>query len=217
MLKALKNQSFIYAWDTNRDDKPFYCPECKSELGIRKGKIKIHHFYHIRKFNCNMINESQVHYEVKYFLYKSFYNIYKFVDIEHNLNGRVADLFYINTKGNKTAYEIQKSNLSIEEISARTNFYREKGIYVIWLLIKDCLNFQANNEKYIKLTKWQLFILKLYKKLFVYHDGIIYEYYLSDTYSYNEYYDSFGNHYENSYKLKTIKVIKEIRVNRIIK
>ena len=39
----------LYAPDTNKDkdkDIKYYCPSCMSVMGLRKGTVKTHHFYH---------------------------------------------------------------------------------------------------------------------------------------------------------------------------
>lgn len=215
MLKAIKDNKVFYAWETEKEQKPFFCPECKREVGLRKGKIKIHHFYHIKKFDCLVSPESQIHLEIKFKLYKYLKTIYNKVELEYRIGDRISDVFYINMKNKKVVYEVQKSKLSLDEVKKRTESYKNQNIYVIWLLIKDCLKINDWNQE-IKLSAWQQYIYKLYGKLFIYHNGIIYEYFLEDTIRETENYDVYGNYYGGYYKLKTIKHIKNVRVNKKI-
>ncbi len=60
-----KNKIFI-ANATNKTDGPFYCIECKEELILKKGKIKIPHFSH--KGNSNCTGESSEHILAKKFI-----------------------------------------------------------------------------------------------------------------------------------------------------
>ena len=67
MLIAYANNIERIASEVEKDQGPFYCTCCKKEVGLKKGKIKIHHFYHlVDNPNCLKENESERHSTIKY-------------------------------------------------------------------------------------------------------------------------------------------------------
>ena len=62
MLVASNDGSeLINAWDAEKDEAPFFCPECKAEVVLKKGQIRQHHFAHTPPFNC-MYGEGESEY-----------------------------------------------------------------------------------------------------------------------------------------------------------
>jgi len=45
-IAEIKNGQIILPFEANKNDCPFYCPDCKSELILKRGKIFIPHFAH---------------------------------------------------------------------------------------------------------------------------------------------------------------------------
>jgi hypothetical protein len=72
-LGALKKYTgeYIYPLIANKSDK-YICPDCKKDLILKKGNIRIHHFSHIKDDNpCNYYSrpsESQIHKDAKMLL-----------------------------------------------------------------------------------------------------------------------------------------------------
>jgi len=72
-LGALKKDTgeYVYPRIANKSDK-YICPDCKKDLILKKGNIRIHHFSHIKDDNpCNYYNkpsESQIHKDAKMLL-----------------------------------------------------------------------------------------------------------------------------------------------------
>lgn len=65
---------------------------------------------------------------------------------------------YCQYKDKKIVFEIQLSDLSYRYILDRHNFYKEKGIYLVWILDNFNVNGQSTMEKDIKyLTAYQNF------------------------------------------------------------
>jgi len=49
----------------------YFCPDCKGELGVRKGEKNAHHFYHKSGFSCDHQGESYLHLLAKDVIAKS--------------------------------------------------------------------------------------------------------------------------------------------------
>lgn len=149
MLCAIRGRdnAKIIARLSSKEESPFYCPSCRGELNIRKGRIKIHHFAHKPPFNCTHgEGETEAHRKCKETLYNllSVRNNLTLLDIESNLGIVIPDI-YAQINGIPVAIEIQKSNLSVNEITYKTQKYHELGINVLWLAL---YNDKLINDKY---------------------------------------------------------------------
>ncbi len=69
---ALDDNNQITYIDNAIKGRKYYCPLCKNELNIRKGKIRIHHFAHKNENNCNY--ETYLHQCAKYLIKNAFDN-----------------------------------------------------------------------------------------------------------------------------------------------
>lgn len=129
---------------------------------------------------------------------------------------RKPDIF-IFYKGKEIVFEVQVSNLSLKYINARTKFYNEKKIYVIWLLdgFSQSENF-LRNIKYINKNQnifsfsdnqSKLFICK-YKVPYIYEGTTVREKYKIEEIRFEDL--TFDNDFEVFYfpYLKN-KIIKE--------
>lgn len=112
----------------------FYCPACKGEVILKKGRIVRPHFAHRSLAACDSWseNESEQHLALKERLYDWFSEE---VELEKYLPElkQTPDLL---VKGH-LAIEIQCSSLPIDRLRERTQTYQEQGYAVLWLLGKD--------------------------------------------------------------------------------
>src|SRR6266568_1862419 len=71
MLSAFNEHgALVIAWESNRDQGPFSCPECKRGVTLKKGQFIIHHFAHNPGSNCSYgTGESWEHWQAKYEMY----------------------------------------------------------------------------------------------------------------------------------------------------
>ncbi len=69
---ALDDNHQITYIDNAIKGRKYYCPLCKKELNIRKGKIRTHHFAHKNENNCNY--ETYLHQCAKYLIKNAFDN-----------------------------------------------------------------------------------------------------------------------------------------------
>lgn len=167
---------FDYRLQYNRDEIDPYCVECDEKLIISSSKYQNIHFKHsesdaacILKENLSPIEkdffsrinqgkESERHIYLKntigkkLLLTKGVFNVR--IDDHYIYDGfgkRRPDV-YCEFSGNKIVFEIQLSNLSQRYILSRYDFYRKKGIYLIWLL--DDLNIVQGSSQMEKDIKY---------------------------------------------------------------
>ena len=136
MLTSLRRRDAIkvLARDSERTDGPFSCPRCLSELVLRKGRIRVHHFAHKPPVTCSLgLGESAEHHRAKLQIFDALLRAPNVTDVEleKDLGICIPDVF-ARINGAWVAVEIQRSVLSVAEIVARTTRYRELGIAVLW-------------------------------------------------------------------------------------
>lgn len=137
----------VFASKSVKQDGPFSCPGCKHELNIRKGRIKVHHFAHKPPYHCQRgAGETEAHRKCKESIYNSLLQLphVSNLDVEKDFGTVISDIYGV-ISGAPVAIEIQRSNLSVNEITTRTAEYEKLGIHVLWLaLFSDKLG----NDKY---------------------------------------------------------------------
>ncbi|MCT3802672.1 MULTISPECIES: DUF6035 family protein [Elizabethkingia] len=153
---------FDYRIKYNRDEIQPYCVECGEKLIISSSKYQNIHFKHSESAIPCILKENLTSEEIDIFSRISYAkesdrHIYLKNSISEKLlitkgisNLRVDDHFiydgynkrrpdiYCEFLGKKIVFEIQLSQLSQKYILSRYDFYKKKGIYLIWLL--DDLN-----------------------------------------------------------------------------
>lgn len=120
-----KDKSKIHISNTNKNEK-YYCLTCGEELCVKKGNIKVHHFSHKAKTNCD-----NWHYDMSEW-HSSWQNQFPIVNQEvvFELDGKKhrADVFI-----NNTVIEFQHSPIDYSEFNDRNIFYNSLGYKVIWI------------------------------------------------------------------------------------
>jgi len=155
------------SWETEKNEGPFYCPECNSEIVLRKGKVRIHHFAHKPPVDCIYgTGESEVHYRIKKELYEYFItqDHCKKCEIERRLKGVRPDIsLFIHNQ--PVAIEIQKSTIPIDEIKKRTERYTKLGIAILWIIPGGYPNtsyHEKTGNDVHRIKEWELYIHSLY-------------------------------------------------------
>ena len=142
----------VVARQVTKDCAPFHCAGCGHELIVKKGNIKVHHFAHKPPYSCSRgEGESEAHRKCKetiYFELMKQGNVTE-LDMEKNFDVVVADI-YCKIDGVPVAVEVQRSNLSVSQITQRTSEYYKLGINVLWLALFDK---KLNDDKYSP-TAW---------------------------------------------------------------
>jgi competence protein CoiA len=123
------------AFSESKLNAPFLCPECRAEVVLRAGTVRVSHFAHKPPITCSYGGgETEAHRRCKMEIYQALLRqpgVTK-VALERPLGSVRPDISaYIN--GVPVAIEVQISTLSQEAIIHRTQEYERKGIYVLWL------------------------------------------------------------------------------------
>ncbi|WP_441000768.1 competence protein CoiA [Fodinibius sp. SL11] len=171
MLVALNsNRERCHASDSKKSEGPYFCPdsECGGELILRKGSINIHHFAHKSTDSCSYSSgESELHYKCKTDICKTLeeHELCKNCDIERSL-GEVRPDISLRINNFPVGIEVQKSTIDVREIIRRTKIYKEKKIFVLWIIPSlDQINFgyDVELEKYtFKPKAWQRLLHQMY-------------------------------------------------------
>ncbi|MDM8551740.1 competence protein CoiA family protein [Desulfobacterales bacterium HSG2] len=168
MLVAINEiQEENLAWLTEKSQGPFSCPECKSEVILRKGKVRAHHFAHKPPINCIYgVGESQKHLIVKRQIYEALLNHPNCsrCQLERRLKGVRPDIsLYVGDT--RVAIEIQKSPIDIDDIYRRTQRYTELDVYLLWILPDDSpLTFFHKGEEtdVHRIKEWEKYLHAIY-------------------------------------------------------
>ena len=167
----------------NRDEINPYCLECENQYSVSSSKYDRLHFKHIPGDDYCILKDENLSPRVK----EEFYNIYKSKESERHkylkneIGSKLSKVigiseihidnkFVFNGKDKRKpdiyckyfdkeiVFEIQLSKLSQRYILSRFDFYRIKGIYLIWILDDFNVLGQTQMEKDIKyLSKHQNF------------------------------------------------------------
>jgi competence CoiA-like predicted nuclease len=196
MIWATKNNKRIRASPKEKAT----CPLCNQEVIAKCGEIKIWHWAHKNKTDCEFEPETKEHLNMKFFLKDKLPHLI----IEYNLGFAIADLY---DKIDNVAIEVQHSPISKDKFLERTKNYSNNGISVLWifdncLLKENCPEFLREAHK---LYFGRIYVYKKEKIYPVHFERIEREIKINTDFSdiIPEYYDEFGDGYITSfYKLK---------------
>lgn len=154
MLVALTDQQHLYQIDGTtpknqlqqlKKTMPFFCPQCKAPLLLKVGQIKIPHFAHFKKSDCDALfseGESYAHLLGKQQLQELFSNLLLQPILEPYLPAIQQRPDLLITKDKKSyAIEFQCSRLPAERFQKRTGCYQDIHIVPTWII-------QTPNEKF---------------------------------------------------------------------
>jgi competence protein CoiA len=137
MLTAVRsrNDSRVLAWDAERAEQPFHCPECLAEVILKQGRVRIHHFAHLPPVTCRYgRGETEEHRRCKLALYDGLRTApgVENVELEYPVANQRADVL-ATIRGARVAFEVQVSILSLEDLNSRTAGYSRAGVAVCWM------------------------------------------------------------------------------------
>ena len=204
MLRALnKNNIGHLAWDADKKNKPYFCPNCQKEVILRQGAIKIDHFAHKPPIECIYgSGESEIHYRIKKQIYE-YLNIKgncEKCEIERNLETVRPDIsLYIDKI--PVAIEIQKSTIDIRIIKKRMLEYYKKKISVLWIIPEKepSLQYHEKEDEFVhRALEWEVYLHALnYGKLYYWQgDNTIKAYHFDSFRIYkdaSEWYNEYGD------------------------
>jgi len=162
LVANLENNARVYAWLTEKKQKPFYCPACAGEVILKKGKVREHHFAHKPPSDCLFgVGESQLHLRVKREIYTALLNhpLCMACELERLFEGVRPDVSFITGK-TPVAVEVQQSNISIDEMTRRMVQYAKLGMYVLWVVPQPPP--VLNQDEVYRPKKWEKFLHAMY-------------------------------------------------------
>lgn len=110
----------------------YFCPECLEKVRVRRGEIKIAHFYHFEGAKeCRWKTRFQTHTTIQEELVRRLGNDNCTVERFFPEISRIADVAF---HPQKIVFEIQVSPISAGELISRTLDYWKTGWHVIWIL-----------------------------------------------------------------------------------
>jgi competence protein CoiA len=180
MLVALNtNNERCLSAETEKNNAPFHCPECGSEVILKKGTQKVHHYAHKPPTSCvHGKGEGELHYRVKLEIYQALKNHpnCEKCEIERRLepnskkgwSGLRPDIS-LKIRETHVAIEIQDSQIDEQEILKRMKSYEARNIYLVWVfpqnepnkIERNWTEIQGKNKLICSPTSWQQLIHKL--------------------------------------------------------
>ena len=147
-----------YAWATERTEAPFFCKGCLKEVVLKKGRVRAHHFAHKSPVTCQYgIGETDAHHKAK----KGIFEALKinpncsYCELEQKINNVVPDIYAIIKKV-PVAIEVQRSNMTVQNVYDRTVARHKNGLSVIWVIpsIDQLKIFREDNQDVSRVPKW---------------------------------------------------------------
>lgn len=194
MLVALNSDNITRpSFEAQKDEKPFTCPVCKRNVVLKKGKIREHHYAHEPESKCEYgKGESQLHYRVKreiYLALKNHPNCQK-CELERGLKGVRPDISLIINKFH-VAIEVQKTNISTEEINRRLRCYSQLGIFLLWVSPENgpkLFFHEGEEEEICRIKNWERHIQQIQKgRIYFWQSGaFVKPCHLGSFYTYKE-------------------------------
>lgn len=172
------NNQYVFAKNVIRDDGPFYCPECFSDVIVRKCVEREDHFAH--KGNLSKLfgsNESLLHKSCKEEILKGLVEQFPdgkweierpiraddnkgYLEVVPDISGRIGK--------EAVAIEIQRSSLNIKTIVKRTQEYTKRRVAILWVVpLKEDLP----NENFRPRLFEQFLHLMYYHRVYYWQKG----------------------------------------------
>lgn len=166
------NDEIVYSYQCNADylkklskAKELVCQECNSPMIFKSGKVKVAHFAH-HQCECTYVyweNESADHMrakiEIKAKLELLYPNSNVYLEYKVEETQQRSDVMIVHPDGERWAFEVQLSRITIEELLERRKLYLKAGVLDFWLMGYDY-------SKSISFSTWEgnsLFKMDLYK------------------------------------------------------
>jgi competence protein CoiA len=130
------NGQTVTAYLESKTNGPFVCLQCREEVILKTGRLRVNHFAHANPIDCKYAEgESEAHRRCKMEIFEALQKApaVRNAALERPLDTVRPDVSaYI--RGVPVAIEVQISSLSLDTIMRRTIEYARKRIYVLWLL-----------------------------------------------------------------------------------
>lgn len=159
MLTASSNhRARCYAWTTERNEAPFFCKECLKEVILRKGRVRAHHFAHKSPVACQYgLGETEEHRKAKKGIFEGLKKNpnCSYCELEERVNSVIPDIYAI-IKEIPVAVEVQRSNMTVQDVCDRTLAHYKNGLSVIWVIpsIDQLKTYREDNQDVSRVPKW---------------------------------------------------------------
>jgi competence protein CoiA len=140
LLIAILEDRRVEAADVERGPH-FFCPNCKTAVILKKGRIKLAHFAHKPPTTCTWASgETQAHMAAKRIIRDGLIARGLTAELEVPVlssgGDRRADVLAASPNGAKrVAIEIQHQPLSFDQIETRTRAYMDANVPVVWVAL----------------------------------------------------------------------------------
>lgn len=109
----------------------YRCPECGQRLGLRKGKVRREHFYHLtNNEKCRQAGKSEAHLAVQKMVQDLWGEERCRLERRFPQISRIAD---ICIDSERVVIEVQCSAIDPQEVRARNRDYEQMGYRVVWI------------------------------------------------------------------------------------
>lgn len=171
-----------------REENHFFCPQCGEKLLFKIGSVKVPHFAHANKNNCETYfseGETEQHLLGKEQLYRLFQYLQLPVQLEPFLSSikQRPDLLVLN----RFAIEFQCAPIKNEYLMERNQGYYKQNIQPVWIVLTPTqvhgtgiqkLSFPLQMQQFLTSTKNIQYVITYNpnKKQFIYLSNLIYLY-----------------------------------------
>ena len=116
----------------------YFCPKCKGEVVLKKGRKVVHHFAHKPPTDCTWARgETRAHMEAKVVVSNALKARGLRTELEFIVNtlpgDRRTDVMAWSPKGLQIAFVLQHTPIGLDEIECRASSYARAGIAQIWI------------------------------------------------------------------------------------
>jgi len=116
--------------------EPYFCCHCKKEMSWVDASLKIKHFRHKVKADCDYEPETVEHDQNVWLVYQEL----KYLDLglahlEHTIDNVRADIFWERSPKIGIAIEVQATNYDIENYENKIKVYARKNFLVLYIFI----------------------------------------------------------------------------------
>lgn len=165
MLSAVnENNKLVLATNATKKDGIFFCKGCKNQVLLKKGNVMAHHFSHTKKSDCDwgLGGEGEEHYKLKLYLYnwlleKKEYRQILDVELEKNIDGLRADIWFKDKYNTEVAIEIQLSHRTKEYIKSKIQRYTNQNVFTMYITDMWNRTIKAGCNR-VRLSDWQIYL-----------------------------------------------------------
>lgn len=131
----------------------YFCPGCKQEVTLKKGRKVIHHFAHKPPVTCSWsVGETQAHLKAKALFHEFFTKQGYVTELEFPMEQCRADVYVSGMAMIPVVFEVQHTTIPEDEIVRRTRNYFSQGVAMNWfplINIEKLKNRQSYEGRYL--------------------------------------------------------------------